>query len=290
MYETQYRKAVPQWLKITLLVAVVIAVAALAVVGIIALGKWQGSRFLPAGSDDQAPGQSSVPTGTLPPPSRNIYGAEDFEYVDGYLTCTAGPYMMGIDVSTYQGEIDWEKVRDAGVEFVIIRAGGRGWGQEGKLYKDKRAQKYYEGAKAVGLMVGTYFFSQAITVEEAREEARYTLEIVKDWELDMPIVYDWEYVSKTARTADLDARGVTDCTIAFCEEIKAAGKQPMVYSNPSQTMNKLFLRELTQYPFWLAMYDAPMRFPYAIDMWQYTCTGKIPGIKGNVDINLLLPK
>lgn len=224
---------------------------------------------------------------TLPPPPTNPYEPLDFYYEGDYLTCGAGKSVMGIDVSFWQGEIDWQQVKDAGVEFVIIRAGYRGT-QEGKLDTDSMAQTNYEGAKAAGLKVGAYFFSQAISPEEAREEAQYLLEIVKDWQVDMPLVYDWEYVDAEARTANMDARTLTDATKAFCDTVEEAGYDSMIYFNADQSHKKMYLSELQEYGFWLAQYGAVMDYPYKIDMWQYTNEGSVPGIAGNVDINLQL--
>ena len=248
------------------------------------------AAILFAPEETASPTPTTPPLATYAPPAANPYGPEDFAEVDGYLACVSGPYSLGVDVSEYQGAIDWEKVKDAGVEFAFIRVGGRGWGEEGRLYADGRAQEYYEGAKAAGIQVGAYFFSQAISVEEAMEEARYALSLMEGWKLDFPIVFDWEYIGADARTANVNARTLTDCTLAFCDVIADAGLEPMVYFNPSQGRDLLYLEELTIYPFWLAMYDAPMNYPYEVAFWQYTEAGTVPGISGGVDINLLLPK
>ena len=103
------------------------------------------------------------------------------------------------------------------------------------------------------------------------------------------MVYDWEYVSTDARTAAMDRRTLTDCAIAFCEAIEDAGFDPMVYFNPDLARNMFLLEELTAYDFWLAMYDDQMDFPFRVDLWQYTHTGSVPGIEGDVDVNLYLP-
>ena len=241
---------------------------------------------------DIAPATTTEAT-TLPPPPANVFDPADFVYdEDGYLTCTAGPYERGIDVSAYQGKIDWQQVADAGFTFVIIRVAGRGWGSTGNLYDDKMAQENYEGAKQAGLKVGGYFFSQAITPEEAVEEARYLLEKTAHWELDMPLVYDWERIvtndpDSHPRTEGLDQQTLTDCIIAFCDEIKGAGKEPMVYFNPNHAEEMFHIAQVTDYPFWLAMYTDWMTYPYKFNMWQYTNQGSVPGIKGKVDINLL---
>ena len=219
---------------------------------------------------------------TIPP---NPYAPEDFTTEGEFVDCVVGTTRKGIDVSSWQGEIDWQQVKESGVEFVMIRAGWRGT-EQGVLSADKNAQKNYEGAKAAGLDVGCYFFSQAISPEEAVEEAEFLLEQIEHWELDMPVAYDWEYISADARTANMDSRLLTDCTIAFCERIFTAGHNPMIYFNVDQSLKQMYLEELTDYAFWLAMYEAEMNYPYKIHMWQYSNTGSVPGIQGNVDLNI----
>ena len=223
---------------------------------------------------------------TLPP---SPFLPSDFSYdEDGYLICSTGRAVLGIDVSEHQDNIDWELVKASGVEFVMIRIGWRGQTQ-GKLTEDTMAQINYAGAKAAGLKVGAYFFSQAITEQEAIAEAEYVLHRVRDWEVDMPLVFDWEYVGEDARTSNMDAGLLTDCSIAFCETIALAGYEPMIYFNVYQSEYLLYLKELTQYPFWLAMYSDEMDYPYAVDMWQYSCTGRVAGIETDVDLNLWFP-
>lgn len=226
---------------------------------------------------------------TLPPPPENPYGPADFEADEetGEITLTSGNAMKGIDVSQWQGEIDWQQVKDSGVEFVIIRVGGRGTGDEGRLYSDDLAQSYYEGAVAAGLKVGAYFFSQSVTVEEAVEEAEFVLDAVKDWQVQLPLVYDWEYMGADARTGGMDARTLTDMAKAFCDTILDAGYQTMLYFGHSQSVDLMHLEELVDYPFWLAKYSTIMDYPYKIHAWQYTDQGTVPGISGNVDMNLL---
>ena len=236
-----------------------------------------------------APPVETEPTETtLAPPETNPLSTKDFGYDGEYLTCLTEPSIRGIDVSSYQKDVDWEAVLESGVEYVIIRVGYRGY-TKGNLYPDPLAQEHYQGAKAAGLKIGCYYFSQAITPQEAEEEARYTLEQIRDWELDMPVVYDWEYLGEEYRTASLDARTLTECTLAFCQTVKQAGYEPMVYFNSNQSKNQLYLEELTDYRFWLALYSEKMEYPYRVDMWQYTNKGSVPGISGNVDINLYFP-
>ena len=223
------------------------------------------------------------PPETLPP---SPYTAGDYRYEGAYLTCTAGSTVLGIDVSSHQGVIDWQQVASAGIEFAIIRLGNRGY-NSGTLNADAYAQENLRGAKQAGLKVGAYFFSQAISVAEAREEAAFALNVLKGVALDLPLVFDWEYVNEEARTANVDARTLTDMTKAFCRDVELMGQKSMVYFNSSQARDLLQLQELQEYPWWLAMYDITMEFPCKVDLWQYTNTGSVPGIEGNVDINLM---
>lgn len=227
-------------------------------------------------------------------PKVNAFGPDDFREVNGYLTCTSAPCQLGVDVCSYQGEIDWQQVAAAGVKFAMIRVGGRGWGPEGKLYTDEYAQANYDGAKAAGLQVGVYFFSQAVNVREARQEAQYVLDIIDAWQLDMPVVYDWEQIPEwtdpDSRTAEIDARIVTDCTAAFCEAIEAAGFEPMFYTNTHQYETLLYATEVDRFGIWAAQYSKRLTFPYYLDMWQYTDSGTVPGIQGDVDLNLYFPR
>ena len=217
------------------------------------------------------------------------YAPEDFVLnKEGFMECVSQPFTTGIDVSVYQGEIDWQAVKAAGVEYVFIRVGGRG-SQNGTLYVDDNAHNNYEGAKKAGLQVGAYFFSQAISVEEAQEEAEFALAQVKNWNMDLPLAYDWEWSEKGSRTDTMKRRLLTDCTEAFCQVIENAGLQPMIYFNVSQGLDMLDLEKLQKYPFWLAMYDGAMDFPYRVDYWQYSESGTVDGIDAKVDLNIYLP-
>lgn len=254
---------------------------------LVALG---GPRQTPTPTQEAT--TQSVPTepteATLPPPEANPIGLGDFAMEDGYLTCLTTPSVLGIDVSEWQGEIDWQQVKAAGVEFAMIRVGWRG-SEQGVLVEDTCARDNFAGASAAGVKIGAYFFSQAITSEEAVEEANYLLSFVKDWNVEMPVVYDWEFIDAESRTGNMDPRTLTDCTKAFCDTVSAAGYQPMVYFNTNHSRENIYIRELTDYPFWLARYDTVLDYPYKVDMWQYTESGSVPGISGNVDINLYFP-
>ena len=235
--------------------------------------------------EDSASAQSTAATES-PIPS-NPYGPDDFSYEGDYLTCTAGPSVLGVDVSSHQGEIDWARVADAGVEFAMVRLGYRGT-TSGGLYADDFADQNLRGAKDAGLWVGAYFFSQAVTPTEAALEAAYCISLLKAYDIDMPVVFDWEYVSEDARTASVDRDTLMACTRTFCDAMADAGYEPMVYFNAHQAENLLALEELLEYPFWLAMYTDEMTYPHAVDMWQYTANGNVPGISGDVDLNLWL--
>ena len=196
--------------------------------------------------------------------------------------------MLGIDVSKFQGSIDWEQVKNAGISYVMLRIGLRGYGS-GKLLLDERFYENLKGAKAQGLKTGVYFFSAAISEEEAREEAAFVLQAIEGQEMEMPIVFDTEPILyDTARTDDLTGKQLTKITAAFCDAVQAAGYQPMVYANAKRLTTVLYLEELTDYPLWLADYRMQPDFPYAFTMWQFTESGKVPGIEGAVDIDLYL--
>lgn len=230
----------------------------------------------------EVPVVTTEPPYTLPP---SPYVPEDFIYAGDYLSCAAGETVMGIDVSSHQEEIDWQEVAASGVKFAFIRLGYRGY-DSGTLHTDEYAQKNLNAARNAGIQIGAYFFSQAVTVEEAEEEARYALEILNKLSLDLPLVYDWEYVSDTARTANVDRRTLTDCTKAFCRQVEYGGFEPMVYFNVSQARHLLYLEELTEFRFWLAQYLPGLDFAYRVDFWQYTGQGTVPGIEVPVDLNL----
>lgn len=233
--------------------------------------------------------QTTAPTvplePTLPQPEDNPFLPSDFVYEGNFLTCTAAESQVGIDVSIHQGFIDWNQVAAAGVDFVMIRCGYRGY-KYGQVNPDDNALMNLEGARNAGLKVGVYFYSQAINVAEAVEEAQFVLSSLEGQTLDLPVCYDWERFSDEARTANVDGRTVTDCAIAFCEAIRDGGWEPMIYFNTTQALSQLSMAELTQYKFWLAMYDPQGWFPYRVDMWQYSNTGRVPGINTNVDLNI----
>ena len=194
--------------------------------------------------------------------------------------------IKGIDVSTYQGDIDWEKVAASGVKFVFIRLGYRGY-ESGLLVKDDRFEDNIRGALQNGIAVGVYFVTQAISVEEAVEEAQFVMENIRPYNVTWPIVLDIEdAASATARTAELSQQARTDHAIAFCETVKESGYTPMLYCNIRWFIEKLDITRITDYDKWFAQYFRKPFFPYAFQVWQYSSTGRIDGIEGNVDYNI----
>ena len=223
------------------------------------------------------------------PPDPNPYDRNDFQYNrNNYLALQNVESYPGIDVSAHQGDIDWNAVAASGIDFAIIRLGYRGY-ESGKLVEDEYAQKNLEEAKDAGLKVGAYFFSQALSIEEADQELEFMLEILGEHYLAMPLVLDWEIPTGTARSARMDARTLTDIQLHFCQKISELGYQPMIYFNWHQSENLYYLNELEEYPFWLALYQDRMTYPWRVEMWQYTNTGRVPGIAGDVDINVYMP-
>ena len=227
--------------------------------------------------------------------SPNPYRSEAFQVQpsgqgSSYMTYTDAPYTVGIDVSSHQEEVDWAAVAASGVDFAMIRAGYRGYTM-GTINQDRYFQANIEGALAAGLDVGVYFFSQAVTVAEAIEEAEYLLELVSRYQITYPLVFDWERQDHdNSRTKDTSEDTIVACAVAFCETVKAAGYVPMFYASPSKAYT-LDMEYLTGYPFWLAHYtrdQAPSSYRYTFDIWQYTSSGAVPGIEGNVDVNICL--
>lgn len=196
---------------------------------------------------------------------------------------------VGVDVSKFQGEIDWEKVKAQGIEFAFVRVGNRGYGQEGTLNTDRMYLQNIEGAKAAGIDVGVYFYSQAVNEEEAVEEAEYLLQLIDGIELEYPVVFDEEYVIEDeARTDGISAEQFTKNALAFCRTIENAGYEPVIYATMKWEAYALELEKLNGYRKWYADYEEFPQTPYDFAYWQYTNEAVIDGISGPVDLNLEL--
>ena len=214
-----------------------------------------------------------------------------FSNEDGFMVyCVDGQpaSVTGIDVSSFCGDIDWQRVKNAGVTFVMVRLGGRGYGDEGALYSDDRAVEYISGAQAAGIHTGGYFFSQATNADEAKEEARYCQELLGDLRLDYPLAYDLEFIENdTARTDGMTVEQTTDCARAFCDEAKALGYEPLLYfSESSEPSAKYDLNKLSDCELWFSEYSDAPTFPYNFGMWQYSNTATVDGVENNVDLDL----
>ena len=201
---------------------------------------------------------------------------------DGALT--QGASSTGIDVSKWQGNIDWTAVKAAGIEFAIIRVGYRG-SQTGVLVEDPYFRQNINGATGAGIKVGIYFFTQAITEAEAVEEASMALSLTQGYNLAYPIFVDSENGSGNARANGLDKATRTACVSAFCKTIQNAGRKAGVYASKSWYNSKLDTSQLNNYCIWVAQYNSECTYTGRYSIWQYTSKGSIPGINGNVDLN-----
>lgn len=210
--------------------------------------------------------------------TRNGYA---FYKENGEITSIAG-----IDVSEHQGDIDWNAVKNAGIEFAIIRVGYRTYGG-GEITLDTTFEQNLKNADTAGIKTGVYFFSQAVDPEEAIEEADAVIDAIRPYNITYPVIFDWELISgDSARTDTVTVDNLADACISFCERVKSAGYTPMIYQNKNTTMFKLDLPKLQDYDFWLAEYGDEPTYYYDYQMWQYSSTGKVPGISGEVDMNI----
>ncbi len=210
-----------------------------------------------------------------------IQGARYNFASDGTLVTGSGD--MGIDVSKWNGNIDWNAVSNSGVSYVIIRCGYRGSSQ-GKLIEDPKFTANIQGATAAGLKVGVYFFTQAVDEVEAVEEASMVLEQIKGYKISYPVFLDVEPSGGRADSIDRATR--TAVCRAFCETIQGAGYTAGIYANKTWLTGKLNAGELGSYKIWLAQYAASPTYTGRYDLWQYKSTGSVSGIKGKVDMNL----
>ena len=195
---------------------------------------------------------------------------------------------FGIDVSKYQKKIDWNKIKKSGVSFVIVRIGYRGYGEAGTLVLDPMFEEHFTNARNAGLKVGVYFFSQATTEAEAQEEAFACAYVLNGRKLDYPIFFDTEASGASNGSGRADGLGMEDrtkCAIAFCEEVKAQGYKPGVYASTLWYRKRIDLNSLKKYTIWNAHYGVASS-PIDCALWQGTCTARLPGYKGDMDVNI----
>jgi GH25 family lysozyme M1 (1,4-beta-N-acetylmuramidase) len=221
--------------------------------------------------------------------SKMVYENGRYKYVqDDFVTS-----YTGIDVSRHNGTIDWAAVAADGIDFAMIRCAYRGY-SEGEIKDDSKFTENIEGALAAGIPVGVYFYTQAITPEEAIEEAKYTLELIKNYEITYPVAFDVEITSAEGDGEPPRQNGVsgillTEITKAFCEEVRAAGYVPMIFTNLRMAYLKLDMRQLAEYDFWISEWRDEKHDPtfyYDYQIWQYASDGEVAGIEGNTDLNI----
>ena len=225
--------------------------------------------------------------------AKNVYENDNFIIDDmGMMTYYIDDKVascMGIDLSEYQGDVDFNKVKEQGFDFVMLRIGGRYYSEEGALYIDSNFFDYAELAKEAGLKVGGYFFSQAKNAEEAKEEADYVLRLVDGMDLDYPIAFDWEIIEgDSARTDSVSSYDLTQAALSFCDTINEGGYKSIIYSNTALMYYKYDLEQLKDIDFWIADYEDHPSMYYNFTMWQYDIEGQVDGIEGNVDMNICM--
>lgn len=240
-----------------------------------------------------------IEEGYLKVPYNNMAKKNKYEWdtylknENGYLKYEDNNYTtkLGIDVSEHQKNIDWAKVKDAGVEFAILRLGYRGYGKAGKIVLDKDFEQNYKKATEQGIEIGVYFFSQAISSDEIKEEAEFVLSHLKGKNITYPVAFDLEKIKNDeARTDNLTEEDITKMTLQFCNIIKENNYNPSIYANAKTFTKKMKLELFNDYNKWYADYQEKPLYPYDFDIWQYTETGKMDGIEGNVDLDICFIK
>ncbi len=192
----------------------------------------------------------------------------------------------GIDVSYFQGDIDWERVKAAGIDFAILRVGYRGY-ETGNITLDSRFHEYAAGAAAAGIETGAYFFSQAVSIEEAAEEAKFVLDEIQGYSMTYPVVFDWEPIGgDTSRTTDVPVRTLNSCARVFCNALARGGYIPMVYTNRRMGLVRFDPSEIAGFDMWIADYREETYYPYSFAIWQYASDGQVDGIDTPVDLNM----
>lgn len=194
--------------------------------------------------------------------------------------------IRGVDLSKYNGDVDFGKLKDNGIRFAMLRLGSRGYGT-GKITLDEKFVEYAQNAQVAGIQIGAYFYSQAVNETEAVEEANYIVGAVSGFGVKYPIAIDIEKVEgDEARTDKLTTEERTAVVKMFCDAVKGYGYKPVIYATTDMLVTGLDLKELADYDVWLADYDIPTDYPYRFSMWQYNKKGRIDGITGDIDLDL----
>lgn len=193
---------------------------------------------------------------------------------------------VGVDISKFQDYVDFVKVKKAGIDFVMLRVGARGYGT-GQLILDDYFADNLKRATDAGLEVGVYFFSQAITKEEAVEEANMVIDNLGEYKITYPVAFDMELIENdTARTDTLSRSERTEITKTFLDTIAAAGYKTIIYGNKEWLIKQIDMSKLTAYDVWLSQQTDIPDYPYKFTMWQYSLEGSVDGIAGYVDMNI----
>lgn len=212
----------------------------------------------------------------------NILESGEYQYVVDDQVVTR----KGIDVSRFQGKIDWQAVAADGVEFAFIRVANRGYGS-GKLVLDDTFDANMKGAIDAGIHVGVYIFSQAVNEDEIREEFQLVMDKVEPYGVKCPIVFDVEKTADSSgRMNQLTVEERTNLTLLFCQLVEEAGYKPIVYHNLEMGALLIDVETLENYDKWFAYYNDDMYYPYDYKIWQYTDNGRVNGISGDVDLNI----
>ncbi len=225
----------------------------------------------------------NIPVNSLKP--------EDFQVSAGFPVYSGGDFdtKVGVDVSEHQWEVDWQAAAQV-IDFAYIRLGYRGY-TEGGLFLDPWYEKNITGAAAAGLDTGVYFFSQATNVSEAIEEAKYVIEHLRGFRINMPVIFDWEHVEEEARTDGMSEQAMTECALAFCKTIENAGYDAGVYFNRKLGYHGFDLSRLADFSFWVSVPGEYPDYYYACEFWQCSFTASVPGISGEADLNMrFIPK
>lgn len=197
----------------------------------------------------------------------------------------------GVDVSEHQGTIDWALAAADGVDFALLRAAYRGYGEAGTLMQDACFRDNVTGAAENGVDIGVYFFSQATSAAEAEEEADFLMDLLNLYvpgTFSLPVFFDWEHINiEPARTDHVSDETLTDCAVAFCERIRAAGYDAGIYAYRYLAYYNYDLPRLAEYPLWIGAVGERPDFYYAFDIWQFSTEGEIGGITGAVDVDAI---
>lgn len=220
---------------------------------------------------------------------KNTYDVTNIISTDGRLKYYADGKkisFIGVDISRYQKDVNFEALKADGIDFVMIRLGARGY-KTGELQLDEYFEENIKKASEAGLDIGIYFYSQAVTPQEAVEEAALVLEHIKNYKIEYPIAFDMEFVENDdCRVETLTNQERTAVAAAFLNHIKAAGYTPMLYGNPEWLLKRIDVSKFTESCIWLAEEADIPTYPYRYEMWQYTTKGQVSGIDGFVDLNI----